>query len=178
MVKFLRGLNFVLGASSPARPNRNNKKTKKGSRQPASGPFAVIGGCLYFFRGRDRLVKLIRKVLKFVAMRAILKSTKDMICKRVRVLGRSFSSYRARRMLKKSFACKFRLGGSVLCGTRSKIKTFTTAKLLLSDQWSLKGLFRSFGTTRSQTLPRHIDYCYKNNRHGPKHRSKIFSFTC
>ena len=117
-------------------------------------------------------------MLKFVAMRSILKSTKDMISKRVRVLGRSFSSHRARRMLKKSFACQFRLGDSVLCDTRSKIKTFTTAKLLLSDQWSLKGLFRSFGTTRSQALPTHIDYCYKNNRHGPKHRWKIFSVTC
>jgi len=42
------GLNFVLGASSPARPNRNKKKTKKGSCQPASGPFAVIVGCIYY----------------------------------------------------------------------------------------------------------------------------------
>jgi hypothetical protein len=62
-------------------------------------------------------------------------------------------------MLKKSFACKFILGGSVLCGTRSKIKTFTVTKLLLSDQWSLKGPFRSFGATRSQAMLTHIDYC-------------------
>ena len=117
-------------------------------------------------------------MLKFVAMRAILKSTKDMISKRVRVLGRSFSSYRARRMFKKSFACKFKVVCSALWGTRSKIKSFTTAKLWLSDQWSLKGLFRPFGATQSQALPTHIDYCYLNNHHGPKHRSKMFSFTC
>ena len=96
-------------------------------------------------------------MLKFVAMRAILKSTKDMISKRVRVLGRSFSSYRARRMLKKSFACKFRLGGPVRYGSRSKIETFAVAKLLLSDQWSLKGPLRSFGATRSQAMLTNID---------------------
>ena len=53
-------------------------------------------------------------------------------------------------------------------------QTFTVAKLLLSDQWSLKGLFCPFGATRSQALLSHIDNCYENNCHGPKHRSKIF----